>query len=343
MDKRYQVFVSSTYTDLKDERSAIFQTLMEMDCIPAGMELFPAADEEQFKFIKRIIDDCDYYILIIGGRYGSTTAEGISFTEKEYEYAREKGLKILSFIHNKPEEIPVGKSDIDTDLRAKLKAFREKVQEGKLVKLWSDPKELPGLVSLSLNKTIKTYPAVGWVRADQLASSEALNELNEVRKQNKELQEQVKGLEHSLQAMDSTPDNLAGLEDLTLVTGTLSDSSNVYTANLTLTWGELFAAIAPHILGEPNDQLMKSYFITEMGALYTSKNKARGVWSGTEQDFQTAKVQLKALDLIELSMKGTVGGGTALFWSLTPAGERAMMNLRSAKKEAEGKPKIMPS
>ena len=49
MDKRYQVFVSSTYTDLKDERSAIFQTLMEMDCIPAGMELFPAADEEQLQ------------------------------------------------------------------------------------------------------------------------------------------------------------------------------------------------------------------------------------------------------------------------------------------------------
>ena len=62
MDKRYQVFVSSTYSDLKDERSAIIQALMEIDCIPAGMELFPAADEEQFKFIKSVIDDCDYYI-----------------------------------------------------------------------------------------------------------------------------------------------------------------------------------------------------------------------------------------------------------------------------------------
>ena len=37
MDKRYQVFVSSTYTDLKDERRAIIQTLVEMDCIPAGI------------------------------------------------------------------------------------------------------------------------------------------------------------------------------------------------------------------------------------------------------------------------------------------------------------------
>ena len=66
MDKRYQVFVSSTYSDLKDERSKVIQTLTEQDCIPAGMELFPAADMEQFEFIKRIIDDCDYYILIVG-------------------------------------------------------------------------------------------------------------------------------------------------------------------------------------------------------------------------------------------------------------------------------------
>jgi hypothetical protein len=67
MDKRYQVFVSSTYADLLIERQKVTQVLMEMDCIPAGMELFPAADEEQWEFIKKIISDCDYYILIIGG------------------------------------------------------------------------------------------------------------------------------------------------------------------------------------------------------------------------------------------------------------------------------------
>lgn len=71
MNKRFQVFLSSTYSDLKEERQKVMQTLMSMDCIPAGMELFPAMDEEQFEFIKKVIDDCDYYILIIGARYGS--------------------------------------------------------------------------------------------------------------------------------------------------------------------------------------------------------------------------------------------------------------------------------
>jgi len=110
MDKRYQVFVSSIYADLREERQHVIQALMEMDCIPSGMELFPAADEEQWQFIKRVIDDCDYYLLIIGGRYGSTTPEGISYTEKEYEYAIEKGIKVIAFLHANPEEIPLGKS-----------------------------------------------------------------------------------------------------------------------------------------------------------------------------------------------------------------------------------------
>jgi hypothetical protein len=145
MDKRYQVFVSSTYTDLTEERRHVMQTLLQMDCIPSGMELFPAADEEQWQFIKRVIDDCDYYILIVGGRYGSMTAEGIRYTEKEYDYAVERGLKVLAYVHSSPDDIPFGKSEVMPELRARLIAFRSKVQTGRLVNFWTDPKALPGL------------------------------------------------------------------------------------------------------------------------------------------------------------------------------------------------------
>jgi hypothetical protein len=84
------------------------------------MELFPAADEEQFEFIKRIIDDCDYYLLIIGGRYGSTTAQGISYTEQEYEYALGRELKVIALLHESPDEIPFGKSEQDPELRGRV-------------------------------------------------------------------------------------------------------------------------------------------------------------------------------------------------------------------------------
>ena len=45
------------------------------------MELFRAASEEQLSFIKRVIDGCDYYLLIVAGDYGSTGADRISFRE----------------------------------------------------------------------------------------------------------------------------------------------------------------------------------------------------------------------------------------------------------------------
>jgi hypothetical protein len=83
------------------------------------MELFPATDEDQFEFIKRIIDD-----LIIGGRYGSVTTEGISYTELEYEYALERGLKAIALLHEKPEQIPNGKSEQNPELRIRLESFR---------------------------------------------------------------------------------------------------------------------------------------------------------------------------------------------------------------------------
>jgi hypothetical protein len=45
------------------------RALLKMGHIAAGMEYFPAIDEEQFKFIQKLIDDCDYYVVIVGNRY----------------------------------------------------------------------------------------------------------------------------------------------------------------------------------------------------------------------------------------------------------------------------------
>ncbi|WP_224244329.1 DUF4062 domain-containing protein [Hyalangium gracile] len=191
MEKRYQVFISSTYNDLREERTKVFQTIMQLDCIPAGMELFPAADEEQWKFIKRVINDCDYYLLIIGGRYGSLTTEGISFTEKEYDYAVQQGLKVIALIHGQPDQIAAGKTDKSPAAAKKLAKFREKASTGRLVQYWKEPSDLPGLVALSLSMTMKLYPAIGWVRANAVASSEVLADLNELRKRNKDLEEQL--------------------------------------------------------------------------------------------------------------------------------------------------------
>ena len=123
MEKRYQVFVSSTFRDLREERQQVIQALLELDCIPAGMELFPASDESQWQLIKRVIDDCDYYIVVVGGRYGSVDSEGVGYTEREYDYAVARGMPVLGFVHADPSVIAAGKTEMDSASRQKLSAF----------------------------------------------------------------------------------------------------------------------------------------------------------------------------------------------------------------------------
>ena len=65
MNKKYSVFVSSTYEDLKEERQEVVNALLQMDCFPVGMEYFNASDQSQWDVIKSLIDECDYYVLII--------------------------------------------------------------------------------------------------------------------------------------------------------------------------------------------------------------------------------------------------------------------------------------
>src|SRR5262249_61419108 len=105
-EKRYQVFVSSTYKDLIEERQQVFQALLWLDCFPCGMELFPASNKEVWEAIRSLIKQCDYYIVVVGGKYGSVDEDGVSYTEKEFTFAVEEGIPVLAFLHNNPADIP---------------------------------------------------------------------------------------------------------------------------------------------------------------------------------------------------------------------------------------------
>src|SRR5258708_16215933 len=96
---KYQIFVSSTFEDLKLEREQVIKAILEMGHLPVGMEMFSAADEEQWKIIAKQIDECDYYVVLCAHRYGSTDpSTGFSFTEKEYDYAVKIGVPVLVFV-----------------------------------------------------------------------------------------------------------------------------------------------------------------------------------------------------------------------------------------------------
>jgi hypothetical protein len=193
MDKRYQVFVSSTYEDLIEERSEVMQALLELNCMPAGIELFPAANDEQWNWIKKVINESDYYIVIVGGRYGTVhQGTGVSYTEMEYRYAVDIGKPVIAFLHENPSNLAAWRCENNEENRDKLSDFRSLVQN-RLCKHWSNAHDLGAKVSRSLTQLIRHQPAVGWVRASLVDHNRA-EEMLKLKRHIEELESELMSL-----------------------------------------------------------------------------------------------------------------------------------------------------
>lgn len=176
-DKKFQIFVSSTYTDLKEERQAAVEAILSAGHIPAGMELFSAGDESQMTVIKRWIDESDIYLLILGGRYGSIEPKsGKSYTHLEFEYASkqkkpyfsvvisEKGLDDKVASHLK-------RNAIEDKHQKELDEFKAQITASNVVRHWDDKKDIKIAIHETLREFSYSKELVGWVKADNVINS----------------------------------------------------------------------------------------------------------------------------------------------------------------------------
>lgn len=199
-NKKYQVFISSTYTDLIEERRKVVDAVLMANCIPTGMEAFVASDESQFEVIKKVIDLCDYYILIIAHRYGSIfPMKDISYTEMEYEYALEQKIPVLAFIIDDSVEVDDSKKENSELLRAKLKVFKEKVSKNRMVSFWKTKDELFGQVIASLYNSFSLFNRPGWTRGGSFDEGKLLIEIQSLKDENEQLKSQIKNSSTALQ------------------------------------------------------------------------------------------------------------------------------------------------
>lgn len=158
MEKKYQIFISSTYEDLKEERKKVQDTILSMYQFPIGMEMFSAADEDQWEIIRETIDSSDYYVLIIGHRYGSVIEKGeyagISYTHREFRYALEQKIPVLAFLIDDCVAVTPKKMEQDADRKKKLERFKDEVKSGRMVQWWTSKDDLANKVSIALSKQI---------------------------------------------------------------------------------------------------------------------------------------------------------------------------------------------
>jgi hypothetical protein len=193
-EKKLQVFVSSTYTDLIEERQAAVEAILASGHMPAGMELFTAGDASQMTVIKRWIDESDIYLLILGGRYGSIEKEsGKSYTHLEYEYALSINKPLFAVVINEKaldKKAKEGDYKVVTERENPhlLNEFKSQVLKC-LVKFWDDKKD----IKLAIHETINDFSftrkdLVGWVRGDNIVNAGLLaEEIARLTKENSEL------------------------------------------------------------------------------------------------------------------------------------------------------------
>lgn len=342
IQKKYQVFVSSTYEDMQLERKEVIHALLELDCIPSGMELFPAADEDQWSLIKGVIDDCDYYVVIVGGRYGSIGKEAMSYTEMEYRYALEKGKPVIGFLHKDPESLPKNRCEKSQEGQKKLEEFRRFVQN-KMCKYWEDAKDLGSVVSRSLISLQKKHPGIGWVRGNTPMSKDAQIEILRLR-------QELDALKKTTQLTNNTlKDNniYAQGEDKFSINYDFQSTDeqgkeHPWDHSTIVTWDEIFYWILPIMMDKASDTKLKSSlsdFLSEKCKDKYKKDKDiknhdLDNFEIFENDYHTIMIQALALGYIRrFETKKYSDDEEDRHWILTPIGEEIMFRLRAVKRK----------
>ena len=322
--KKYQIFVSSTYEDLKEERDQVIKAILEMGHIPVGMEMFSAADDEQWKIIQKHIDEVDYYVVLIAHNYGSVTDNGISYTEKEYDYAVKMGIPVFGFIIHSDADWSANKMEQNPNKIESLNNFKDKVKT-KTVSFWNNKQDLYGSVSIALMKAFNTYERPGWTRSNESVGPDTMLELTRLSKENALLR---KKLEETKGEVEQQTEN----EIYEVIKILKSNKTEIYLWNKTEdNWksvGEsnlykIFNKIAPELIDECSIKQ-----IARLIALGYDDVNLRKRFPVPSNHISSWLADLVSLELIKPSEKKHSVKDTNEYWTLSEKGHKIFTKFR---------------
>lgn len=339
-DKRYQVFISSTYADLQEERGVLTQVLPTLGCMPCGLDISPVG-ATAWTSLKKLIDESDYYVLVLGSRYGSLSPSGISYTHMEYVYASTKQKPILVLMHDSPDTRPAAFQEKTPEGRRQFQDFRQLLAKG-MVAGWSDHRSLEAALRRYLPQLIKSKPAVGWVRATSLGSPEQAREIDRLKQRVAELEQER---EHLLVQQSGSLGALAQGNDSfdvqyrckAYAAGNCED----ITVRSRLTWNQLFASFAPHLSQPQHEDFMAARIAERLQEvalkdIQVTRPKAHAVTDITLAPlcFNTIKLQFRTLGLIRRVPRDDA----RTWWQLTVAGDQHLTGLMAVRRQVPARP-----
>lgn len=161
-DTRYQVFISTSGSEMQPERAVLAQTLVGMGFFSWGLEQRTPLSTS---IARRQIDDCNYVVILLGSQYGEQSVSGVGYMHLEYIYAMTKQKPIIVFMHEEPHVRDTKLHDHKNELKEKFTEFRKQLQhEVDQVFTYRTLRDLELAVRASMPQMLERYPVVGWVR-----------------------------------------------------------------------------------------------------------------------------------------------------------------------------------
>tara|TARA_B100000614_G_scaffold174260_1_gene155632 strand:- start:23381 stop:24400 length:1020 start_codon:yes stop_codon:yes gene_type:complete len=328
VDKRYQVYISTTYPDMQSARQALMLPLLDLGLMPMGMDMHSGESHNLMPVVQRMIDDSDYFVILLGGRYGTLSPLGLSYTHREYIFAATKRKPVVSFIHDDPLNLPPDIREPTREGQVRRDDFARLLENKTLSFRWRDESDLRERVARVMPDVMRQYPAPGWVQAgaggiEDPAGRDLRRRVTELEKEREEL----------LAAQRGALRNLARGTDPVA----LDYSCNVYEggdckmamASCTLDWNRIFACVAPLMLNPVSEPVMQKALedyiarqaLENVGADFPKAHAVRNVVLAGHA-FNQVKVQLRTLGLITKTSE-TDSRGLPL-WRLTAQGDATM-------------------
>ncbi|MFM0202203.1 DUF4062 domain-containing protein [Paraburkholderia fungorum] len=306
MDKKYQVFISSTFTDMKAERQAAVEAVLDAGHIPAGMELFAASDKKQMEVIEGWIDESDIFMLVLGGRYGSIEPESDkSYIHLEYEYAVSAGKPLFAlYLTDKAIDDKVrasGRAVFEQGDSKALNNFREMVQS-KMCREINDTKD----IHIQVPKAIKSLAAAnkleGWMRASNVESlAPLMDQLASLRAENARLTEELKKPKAELTILPRLTDEFSEKSldaeiHLQLKVDIYSQGTIGARNQWVTTYREILTIIGPSLLTQPFEATVHAY----LDRLIKDRQGYDSV-EVLESSFQELKMKLAGFGAVNLT------------------------------------------
>lgn len=167
MKKQYDIYISSTTVDLREERQIIINAVLNMHLYPLLSENISMSGQTIFEKIKSIIDSSNGIIFLIGDNYGTIFDNNISYIEAEYNYALSKNKPILCLVKNIN----------DNNIQNELRNFRNRILENNIAVLWNDINDLRSKIYASL---------LEWIEDIERINHEIDKKINKLLSENKE-------------------------------------------------------------------------------------------------------------------------------------------------------------